>query len=208
MTKINAFAMHANEYDDWFLKNEAIYLSEVKAVRSMLTHKKNGLEIGVGSARFAFLLDVKVGIEPCSQLAKLARGRGITVYENVAEDLPFNDGEFDFVLMITVICFFDDVHKAFKEANRVLCDDGVIIVGFIDKNSHLGRRYHKNKAQSTFMQEATFYDVDEVVQMLKNAGFGNFELKQTLFNEDSSTFQTIKHGCGEGGFVIIKATKL
>lgn len=33
---------------------------------------------------------------------------GINVIEAVAENLPFSDEEFDFVLMITAVCFFDN----------------------------------------------------------------------------------------------------
>jgi len=35
----------------------------------------------------------------------MARERGIKVYEAYAEELPFEDESFDFVLLVTVLCF-------------------------------------------------------------------------------------------------------
>lgn len=42
-----------------------------------------------------------------------AEKQGIRVYCHEAEDLPFSDSEFDFVLMVTTICFVDDISKSF-----------------------------------------------------------------------------------------------
>ena len=53
-------------------------------------------------------------------MAELARQRGVEVIEGVAEALPFAEETFDFILMVTVDCFLDDVTQAFREANRVL----------------------------------------------------------------------------------------
>jgi ubiquinone/menaquinone biosynthesis C-methylase UbiE len=38
----------------------------------------------------------------------------------VARNRNDQDNSFDFVVMVTVICFLDDVGKAFKEAWRIL----------------------------------------------------------------------------------------
>ena len=73
MPKINAFEKHASEYDEWFIKNDPIYFSELNSIRNFVPQNKYGLEIGVGSGRFAFPLDIKVGVEPSPKLAKLAR---------------------------------------------------------------------------------------------------------------------------------------
>lgn len=60
------------------------------------------------------------------------------------------DLQFDFVLMITTICFLDNVEKAFKEANRVLKSGGFLIMGFIDSESATGRFYEKHKKNLKF----------------------------------------------------------
>lgn len=58
--------------------------------------------------------------------------------------------------MVTVICFLDDVLQAFKEAYRVLKPGGYILVGFIDKESVLGRQYMEKREKSLFYQDAVF----------------------------------------------------
>jgi SAM-dependent methyltransferase len=43
--------------------------------------------------------------------------------------------------MVTVVCFLDDVVRAFREVFRVLKPAGSLIVAFIDRESPLGRQY-------------------------------------------------------------------
>jgi len=115
-------------------------------------------------------------------MASLARQRGIEVVEGVAEALPFQDGSFDFVLMVTVICFLNDVEKALSEACRVLKPGGCIIIAFIDKNSPIGKTYEQYKNENVFYKEATFYSVEDVTGLLQSAGFKNLSFCQTVFN--------------------------
>ena len=64
-------------------------------------------------------------------MRKLARERKIRVYNAVAESLPFEAGQFDFALMVTTICFVDDIEKSFKEVKRILKSGGLFIIGFV-----------------------------------------------------------------------------
>jgi len=159
--RVEPFEKHAKEYDVWFDENELVYLSELEAVKSMLPDSGTGIEIGVGTGRFAAPLGIKLGLEPSKSMASLARKRGIEVVEGMAESLPFEDSSFDFVLMVTVICFLNDVGKALSEAYRVLKPGGSIIIAFIDKNSTIGKMYEQRKNEDVFYKEATFYSVEE-----------------------------------------------
>ncbi len=100
-----------------------------------------GMEIGVGTGRFAEPLGIKTGVEPSKRMREIAQRRGIQVLYGVAEELPFEDFRFDFVLMVTTVCFVDDIGKALLEAHRVLSDGGFLIIGFIDRNSIMGKIY-------------------------------------------------------------------
>jgi len=139
-------------------------------------------------------------------MAELARKRGIDVLEGVAEALPFADGSFDFAVMVTVVCFLDDVALAFREACRILKPNGTLIIGFIDRESELGRHYSRKKKQIKFYRDATFYSVNELEALLTEAGFTDFAYCQTLF-PDETTNLIIKEGYGSGGFVVIRALK-
>ncbi len=209
MAKVGPFEDYPFQYEDWFEKNKFAYLSELKAIKGKLPHSRNGIEIGVGSGRFAAPLGIKMGIEPSKRMRKIAKRRGIMAIGSVAEFLPFHNSRFDFALMVTTVCFLDDIEAAFKEAYRVIRPNGQLIIGFVDKNSPIGRLYQKRKDKSVFYKIATFYSVDEVVYYLKKTGFKEFDFSQTIFRDLSSIkdIEPVKDGSGEGSFVVLKAKR-
>jgi len=208
MVNFEAFETNALKYDEWFDTNRSAYESELQAVRELLPESKNGVEVGVGSGRFAAPLGIKLGIDPSREMGKLAEKRGIKVIKGVAELLPFDDLQFDFVLMVTTICFLDDVEKAFEEAHRVLKPGGYLIIGFIDAESPVGKLYEKRKDESTFYKDARFYSVKEVVSYMKKAHFRDFNFKQTLSQPgEELDISPVKDGYGEGSFVVVRGVK-
>ncbi len=209
MARVDAFDKHFRKYEQWFSDNYYVYLSELRAVGHMLPAAGEGLEVGVGSGRFAEPFGIRFGLEPSRAMRRLAESRGIEVCDGVAEDLPFADERFDFVLMVTTICFVDDAGRCFREVRRVLKDGGVFVVGFVDKDSPLGRVYQKHKEGSPFYREATFYSARQVLSFLRGGGFDQPQVIQTVFGQlgDIDTVQDFKSGCGEGGFVVIRACK-
>jgi len=207
MTRNAVFDDNAAVYESWFEENRPLYQVELEAVKGFIPSKGMGVEIGVGTGRFAAPLGIAIGVEPSPRMAELARQRGVEVLEGVAEALPFADGAFDFALMVTVICFLDDVTQAFREAYRILNLQGVLIVGFIDRDSELGRRYSQRKEQSRFYRGATFYSVAELETRLTEAGFAGFNYRQTLFPGQTAD-QPVAEGYGMGGFVVVRAIKI
>jgi SAM-dependent methyltransferase len=209
MARIEPFEKHPLQYEQWFDKHKFAYESELHAIRKLLPHGGNGLEIGVGSGRFAVPLGIKLGIEPSSKMMQIALRKGIEVIGGVAESLPFRNSQFDFALMVTTICFLDNVEVAFNEAYRILKPDGCLIIGFIDKDSPVGQLYQQHKDESVFYQIATFYSVDEVVSCLKKAKFNSFDFSQTIFHNlaEMEGIELAREGYGEGSFVVVKAVK-
>lgn len=209
MPKIDVFEKYFKEYEDWFERNRYIYLSELVAIKHFIPESGKGIEIGVGSGRFASPLGIKIGIDPSDAMKRIAEKRGLKVYKAVAENLPFNDKSFDFVLLVTTICFVDDIVKTFQEAYRILKDNGIIIIGFVDKNSPVGKIYLAKKDKSKFYKQATFYSAKEVIRLLKETGFKDLQIIQTIFGNPSEIrkSQKFKKGYGEGSFVVIKALK-
>jgi len=209
MPLIEPFEKHASEYEKWFDNNNYAYLSELKAVKKLLPNKGKGIEIGVGTGRFAAPLGIKFGLEPSKSMRKIAAQRGVQVTEGVAEELPLADAHFDFVLMVTTICFLDDVKASFTEAYRILKSSGYFIIGFIDKTSVAGKEYQNHKQESKFYKIANFYCADEVVRLLKEAGFENLRYVQTIFKSLSAInrIEPLKQGFGQGSFVVIRGQK-
>jgi len=208
MAKTKPFDTQVDRYDGWFEKNHLAYRSQLEAVGSLLPSGK-GVEVGVGTGRFAAPLGIKLGVEPSGFMREAARDRGIEVVQGVAEDLPFPDESLDFVLMVTVICFFDDVPEAFSEARRVLKSGGSLVVAFIDRDTPTGKIYNANKHDSAFYQEATFYSAKEVKAMLQESGFASTGFFQTIFKDprEMTEPEPVKEGSGEGVFCIAKAIK-
>ena len=207
IAKTDPFEKYSKEYDNWFIRNKDIYQAELKAINSLIPINKEGIEIGVGSGRFALPLGIKIGVEPSKKMAEISRKRGIQVYQAVAEKLPFIDKQFDFILMISTICFLDDLIKSFKESYRVLKNDGLIIVGFVDKESILGTHYQLKRKKSKFYKDATFYSGKEVLVLLRKTDFKNIVMRQTVFSSNTRRINLVKDGYGEGIFVIIIAIK-
>jgi ubiquinone/menaquinone biosynthesis C-methylase UbiE len=209
MYKISPYQNYAKQYDQWFDENRQVYEAELRAVRSFIPERLCGLEIGAGTGRFAAPLGIQIGIEPVESMRKIARQRGVDVLGGRAECLPFKDSSFELVLMVTVICFVNDIYKTFTESYRVLSDGGTIVIGMIDSGSPLGQTYLKHKQNSLFYKQATFYSVDQILEIMRETGFTDFSFRQTIFNDISgiTDSEIVSTGYGKGLFAVIHGKK-
>jgi SAM-dependent methyltransferase len=204
------FLAHHRRYDDWFVRHRAAYLSELLAVRALLPYQGNGLEIGVGTGRFAAPLGVTFGIDPAIPTLIYARERGVSVASGIAEALPFANAQFGYALLVTTICFVSSIEATLAEARRVLRPGGRLVIGFIDRESVLGREYLEHQAENVFYRKATFYSAAEVDALLERTGFGERIWLQTLSKPlaQIKNIVPVKAGTGQGAFVIVRARKM
>lgn len=207
---ILAFNQFAEQYDQWFDEHAILFQSELKALKKCVPKTGLGLEIGVGTGRFAVGLGVHHGIEPASAMRAIALSRGIYALDGTAESLPYQDNYFDFALLITTLCFIDDPEKALHEIYRVLKPHGKIIIGMIDRDSNLGQSYETNKQNNPFYRYAHFYSVNEVAELLHRSGFSITQIFQTIFSpaDEIKTIERVNQGHGKGGFVVIGANAI
>ncbi len=209
MQGVLVFDQHSQGYDRWFDEHETLYQSEVNALRRFVPHSGCGIEIGVGTGRFSAPFGIRLGVEPGRSMARIARGRGIAVCQAMGEQLPFRDNQFDFALLVTVVCFVNSVPILLQEIRRALKPGGRIVLGFIDRNSALGQVYEAHKATDKFYRVARFYSVAEIADMVRQVGFGAMQFCQTIFGipGDAPAAEPIREGCGEGAFVVLSAEK-
>jgi SAM-dependent methyltransferase len=206
---VEPFIHHHKRYDDWFEQHRAAYVSELIAVRALLPWRGRGLEIGVGTGRFAAPLGVEFGIDPAAETLAYARTRGVRVACAVAEALPFRQAVFDYAMVVTTICFVEDAAAMLAEARRVLKPGGALVIGFIDRVSALGRHYEAHRAENVFYRDAKFFSADEVERLLAQAGFGAPVWVQTLCRPlpEIHEPEPLRAGRGEGSFVVVKASR-
>jgi SAM-dependent methyltransferase len=205
--KAEPFVSHHRRYEEWFERHGPAYVSELLAVRALLPWQGHGLEIGVGTGRFAGPLGITFGIDPAGEMLGYARARGVNVARAVAEALPFADAVFDCVLLVTTICFVDDAPVMLREIARVLRAGGKLVIGLIDRESALGKDYVAHQTENVFYCKATFFSAGEIERLLKDTGFSHLEWVQTLSTAPSTMreSESIRAGTGQGGFLVVRA---
>jgi SAM-dependent methyltransferase len=167
------FEYYAGDYDRWFDEHDDVYQAQLRMLRGTLPGFGCGLEVGVGSGRFAVPLAIPCGIDPSRELIRIAKRRGIEGVRGEGEHLPYRPGSFDYVLMMTVICYLDDVIAVFHEVNRVLIPGGTLVVGFIEKGGKIQRIYQHEPVKGRFLPYAKFRTVSEVDGFFRDAGFAH-----------------------------------
>lgn len=204
------FQAYSEEYDNWYDRNLDTYLLEMAALKEVIPSSGRGLELGVGTGRFAGPLGVEWGVDRGRVMLKKAAVRGVRVIQGEGEALPFGSQNFNYVIMVTVVCFLSDPGAVMAEIYRVLEKKGKLIIGFVDRESRLGRCYQAKKQKSLFYKEAKFYSTSEVLDFLSSGGWKVISFRQTLFNIPGKKFgaRVIKKGYGKGGFVVVSAEKV
>jgi SAM-dependent methyltransferase len=207
MPKSAAFDLHHERYARWFDHHRDAYVSELLALRSLIGWHGRGLEIGVGTGRFAAPLGVPVGLDPSHAMLAVARERGVTPVAGVAETLPFRDSVFDFAVVVTTICFVDSAQAMLAEARRVIRPGGRLVIGFIDRDSQLGHTYLERQSESVFYRDAVFFSAGEIDQLLRHGGFTVHTWSQTLLSPPAATTEVepVRAGTGTGAFVVVSA---
>jgi len=202
---IEHFEKTWKDYDGWYDAHPALYQSELAALKPLVPSGA-GLEIGAGTGRFAAPLAVRFGLDPAIHMLQLAKKRGILVVQGLGESLPFRDESFDFVQIVFVIEFVDDLVSFLREAVRTIRRNGALILGFIDRDSPWGQYYARNPSHRRHFHPPS---PEEILGIFDKTGLEFREACQTLFQPppDLNKKENSKRGFGQGGFVVLKATK-
>lgn len=203
MKKYNPFSTGAEEYDRWFMENDAIFQSELDAVRSCFLAGKKTLEIGIGTGAFGVPLGVQEGLEPSEDMARICEQKGLPVTRGIAEELPYETGSFEQIAMITVDCFLDDIRKALSEIKRVLVPGGNFVIAFLDLETPLGQMYEAGKESDPIYKWATLRSTEMILDLLKEQKFTVVRICQTVTSLENR-YQPVQDEYGQGVFVCIQ----
>ena len=206
--KVEYYDQNWREYDEWYDRHPAIYKSELNVLKKTIPSGA-GLEIGVGTGRFASPLSVEFGLDPSFNMLKLAEQRGVTVIRGVGENLPFKNESFNFTLIVLTIWLVDNPLRVLKEAARVLKKRGALILGLLDRESSWGKFYERKAAKSLFYKCPHFFSPKEILQIFRDISMEFKAAFQTLLQPppDIKYEEEPMRGYGQGGFVVLKAIK-
>ena len=161
-------------------------------------------------------------------MAEIAKKRGLDVRSGAAEDLPFQDGEFDTVILNGTPGYIDNLEGAFSEAFRVVKSGGAIVVADVPAESSYGLLYQlastkgswddphlsslapKHPYPVEFAAAARWRTTQEKIDLMTSVGFVELEFAQTLtrhpkYSDDLAESPT--EGYDRGDYVAIRAKK-
>jgi ubiquinone/menaquinone biosynthesis C-methylase UbiE len=171
---INYFNENYSKYDNWYIFHEREFNEQLNFLKSVLPKKGKGIEIGVGSGRFASNLGIFYGIDMSFNLLKIAKMRRINSIIADAVHLPFKEDSFDFSLFMVTLCFLSDPLNALLEAKRVSSRIFSVIIDKYSEYIEYIRKYDNNG----FYKYATFYSKSEVIDLYKKASINVASIKE------------------------------
>ena len=206
--KVEYYDQNWHEYDNWYDSHPALYESELSALKKAIPLGV-GLEIGVGTGRFASPLSLEFGLDPSFNMLKLAEQRGVTVIQGIGENLPFKNESFNFALIVLTIWLVDNPLRVLREAVRVLKKRGELILGILDRESSWGKFYMRKAAKDSFYSSPHFFSPEEILLIFKDISLEFDAAFQTLIQPppDIQYREKPEKGYGQGGFVVLKAIK-
>ena len=160
------------EYEDWYTNQgrRADCLEKI-LLEWLIGHFQEPisiLDVGCGTGHFTRWFESiglrAVGLDISPAMLTEARRHGLRVAVQAdASHLPFADGAFEIVAMITTIEFLRDTLAALQETSRVARRG--LILGVINRKSWIGRAYQQQGSPP--WQSAHFFTPDELIQMLE-----------------------------------------
>ncbi len=174
------------KYDDWYLKHRKEYSDQLDFLRDIIPHGK-GIEIGVGTGRFAAELGIEYGVDRVEAMVRIASERGIKAYLCDAESMPFEDNYFDYAFSIVTLCFLENPEEVLLEERRIAKE---VITVILDRNTE----YIQNIMSDLtgFYRYATFYTEEELVDIYRKLGFDDIKTgKRDLMTSDGQAYRLV-----------------
>jgi len=173
-------------YDKWFEMHSREYNEQLEFLKTIIP-KGRGIEIGVGTGRFAGPLGIEFGLDSAPNMLKLAKERGVKTIIGSAYNTKLPDKEFDFSLLYVTLCFLENPEKAIREAFRI---SRIVISVILDRESTYVQNIMKDSRG--FYQLANFYTGRDVVDMYRAAGLKvTWYVERELRTSDGTPYKLV-----------------
>ena len=227
------FDGYAAKYDEWFMKNENLFASELLLFKKALgdIEGKKLLSVGCGSGLFESYIDCTniEGIEPSEDMGKIAEKRGVNViYYGLIEDIALPEEGYDIVYFNGSSSYIEDLTPAYEKSLRSLKKGGRLILLDVPKESAFGFMYLLGKSLNTYDHQfledtmpelpyplalacsGVWHTTEEKINVLRSLGVEKFTFYQTLIRNPLYTneeLEEVSDGYKSGGYVAKKKKK-
>ena len=227
------FDGYADQYDEWFMRNDNLFTSELRLYLKVLGDIKGKklLSVGCGSGLFESYIDCTdiEGIEPSVDMGRIAEKRGVNVIKfGLIEDVDLPESTYDIIYFNGSSSYMEELEPVYEKSLRALADGGKLILLDVPKESAFGFMYLLGKSLGTYDHEylegtmpdlpyplalassGVWHSTEEKIEVLKNLGIKEFEFYQTLIKNPLYTNEEpedVSEGYKSGGYVAIVAKK-
>jgi SAM-dependent methyltransferase len=227
------FDGYADQYDEWFIKNDKLFTSELRLFLKVLGNieGKRLLSVGCGSGLFESYIDCSnvEGIEPSVDMGKIAEKRGVNVIKyGTIEDVDLPENTYDIIYFNGSSSYMEDLTPVYEKSLKALVDGGKLILLDVPKESAFGLMYLLGKSLGTYdhpylegtmpelpyplalASSGVWHSTEEKIEVLKNLGIKDFDFYQTLVKNPLYTNEEpeeVSEGYKSGGYVAIIAEK-
>ena len=236
-TNAKMFDGYADKYDQWFLTNNRVFESELKLLHACLNPLKKDkiLSVGCGSGLFESALKreydiiVEYGLEPSTDMAKIAEKRGVKVEIGDAETTLLKAEEYDVIYLNGCSTYIADLSSAYRNCYNALKKGGSLILLDVPVESAYGILYSFAKYADGYdeklfsrikpalpypielVKSGIFHSPIEKLSIVKDElKMKNIRFMQTLVAHPIYTNDSVEEpieGYDKGGYVALIAEK-
>ncbi len=227
------FDGYAEKYDEWFMKNENLFTSELRLFKKALgdISGKRLLSVGCGSGLFESYIDCSgiEGIEPSEDMGRIAEKRGVNIIQyGLIEDVRLPDNSYDVIYFNGSSSYIEDLRPVYEKCLKALKKNGRLILLDVPKESAFGLMYLLGTSLHTYDHDflkgtmpelpyplalassGAWHTTEEKTEILKALGIRSFSFYQTLIKNPLYTNEEpeeVSEGYKSGGYVAIIAEK-
>ena len=227
------FDGYAAKYDEWFMKNENLFISELRLFKNALgdISGKRLLSVGCGSGLFESCIDCPniEGIEPSEDMGQIALKRGVNIIKfGLIEDIDLPEDTYDIIYFNGSSSYIENLSPVYEKCLRSLKENGKLILLDVPKESAFGFMYLLGKNLNSYDHEylegtmpklpyplalassGIWHTTEEKIKILKDLGIDRFSFSQTLVKNPLYTNEEpeeVVEGYKSGGYVAIVAYK-